>query len=208
MIKTHRIAMSALCFGALLAPSMFGDTIQNQTGLASPAFTVTFDDITFAQGTLITNQYASEGVTFSNLVYDGQAPSTCCNGIDNNLLANFDQSGVNPLVNPFTITFTTVQNSAAFAIATNAATTTFTAFLGGTQVDTFTSPTSFDSSTPFFFGFTGENFDSIQITVGGDQGALIDNIQLGTAATPEPSTLLLVGGSLGAVILRRRRAAK
>jgi hypothetical protein len=206
MKNLNKIIMSAVCGCLLLAPAtMVAEIVENQTGLASPTSIVTFDDTTFAQGTLITNQYASEGVTFAGLTYDSQAISTCCNGINNNYVGTVVNSQI---VNPFTISFTSVQDSVAFALATNPANTTFTAFLGATQVDSFTSPTDFNSSTPYYFGFSGEDFDSIEVNVT-NSAALLDNIQMGSAAaTPEPGTMVLMAVGLGTAILSRRRAAK
>jgi hypothetical protein len=178
--------------------------IINSTGLASPALTITFSEHVFASGTSITNQYQDLGVTFSpNLYY---APQT--GGfphIDNQNLGNFS-----PSISPFTIQFTHDLTSAAFAMATNPGTSTFKALENGVVVDSFSTTTDV-SNTNNFYGFTGETFNAIQVTVGGlSMAMLLDNLQLGTQAiaTPEPSTIALAASCLPvglAVWMRRRR---
>ena len=49
----------------LMASYSFADTVQNGTGLNTPNSVITFDEHILANGTLVTNQYAAEGVTFS-----------------------------------------------------------------------------------------------------------------------------------------------
>jgi PEP-CTERM motif len=178
--------------------------IANTTGLASPASTVTFSELSFAQGSAITNEFSAYGVTFSPaLYYDTQGPSSFP-GITGDYLGNFL-----PITNPFSIYFTSPVSAAAFGLATNPAVTSFTALLGGVVQGTFASPTSFDGSTPWYFGFqaTGsETFDEIQVNVSSQLG-LIDNIQTAESTVPEPTSVLLLGTGLVGVFnaVRRRR---
>ena len=190
-------------FALLLSGSLQAASVSNTFGLSSPASTLTFDEIIFSPGTAINSQYSAYGITFSpDTFYDSLKPSTCCNGIDGHYVGNYS-----PLHNPFSILFTTPQTAAAFALATNEGTSTFTARLAGLDVESFSSPTNLDFSTPYYFGFTGIVFDEINISAGSDGAALIDNIQQGTSVVPEPGTYVLLGSALAALLgskLRRR----
>ena len=143
-------------------------------------------------GTALTNQYSSLGVTFSGLF-----SNTTTNGFPNiNLPAakNFSTT----TTNPFLISFTQSLSQAAFSLATNTGTSTFDALLNNSVVDTFSTATNTSSSNNFY-GFTGVTFDAIRVTAGSGP-ALIDNIQLGTAtaqSVPEPCSIIgtLVGGT-------------
>ena len=177
-------------------------TLNNTTGIVSPAQTITFDELVFANNTTITLQYSSLGATFSpNLYYDpsGKNAYNSVPNISGNYLANFYPG----YVDPFNINFSIAQTNAAFALATNPGTTTFNAYLGGTLVESFSAATSYSQSNDFY-GFTGISFDRIEILPGGNNLAIVDNLQMATV--PEPSTFVLAGlGAAALVIFRRRR---
>ncbi|MBA4065968.1 MAG: hypothetical protein C0501_20065 [Isosphaera sp.] len=188
--------------------------IQNTTGIASPAATITFSEVDLPTDTPLTDQFAAFGVTFSNLLYNPQPLILIPNQTAPNA-GNFPSTFGPAIGNPITIVFTTNQTAAAFSLATNTGTTTFTALLDGSVVETATAPTVFLSANNFF-GFTGITFDEIQVTPGGNGNVgLIDNIQLSQApppaaapvTAPEPAALTLLGiGAAGLVgRLRRRR---
>ncbi len=171
------IIVPLLTSGVVLA-----EAITNDTGLADPEVTVTFDEFVFTQGTAITDQFSSLGVTFSpNMFYDSQGP-TSFPGVETHYVGN----NISGLVNPFSIMFTSPQSAAAFGISTNSATTTFTAKLSGAVVESYQSPTNFNDASISFQGFQGILFDEIEVLVGGDGQALIDNIQLGQAPVIGP----------------------
>ena len=129
-------------------------------------------------------------------------------GISGNFLGNFQTGPTNPFLTPVTLTFTTTETAVAFGAAGDETPYQIQAFLGATLVDSFT--TTWNDNG--FYGFTGEDFDSIVITqVGAGFGPyyLIDNIETSPAATPEPSSFLLLGtGLLGASAMLRRRFAR
>jgi hypothetical protein len=188
-------------------------SLQNSTGLASPDQTITFDEFVVSQDASITNEYSSLGVTFSpNLYFDTQYNFP---NITPNSLSNFGVfSGSSPIT-PVSIFFNQAQNAAAFSVITQLGTSTFTALLDGSVVETFNAPTTFGDPNNFY-GFTGVVFDEIQITPGGDANIMnLDNLQTGTASTPVPFEfsptlgLLLVGGLFGGNRLyRQHRASK
>ena len=199
-VKSGLIALAIGSASATAQAQFFVNTF----GLASPVQTVTFSELTFAQGTTITNQYAAFGVSLSpGIFYNSQGP-VAFPGITGDYLGN----NVQGLVNPFSILFGTVQSDAAFGAATNPTTTLFEALLAGNIVASGTSATDFSSANAYY-GFSGVNFDEIRMTVGGDQQMLIDNVQMGSAATvvPEPGTFALLAAILipGAAVIRRRR---
>lgn len=179
--------------------------IHNTFGLASPTSTVTFSEISLPTYTSVTNQFASYGVTFSpNLYYNSQAGSWP--NIVGDRLGNY---GTQPLVDPFSILFTSIQSGAAFAAVTNIGNTTFTAKLGGVVVESFTVGTDY-FSTNNFYGFQNILFDEIHINVGADGLMLLDNIQF--QSVPVPSAIVLFGIGMSCLSLkwnigRRRKQA-
>jgi hypothetical protein len=190
----------------------------SSTGLPNAPVIITFDELgALPQGTAITDQYASFGVAFAPSVYfNGQGPVPGIPGIGGNYVSNFYIDPPNytfPTNNPFSIYFTfgTPQMEAAFGLATNPATTTLTALLNGTVVETFSLSTTSDNPATAFVGFTGILFNEITISttdIYGYHFALVDTIQDCAVPVPEPATIFLLGGGLLGVgwLMRKRRA--
>ena len=120
---------AALGFAMMASvPAQATQIIASTTGLASPASTITFDEIVLPTFTIVTNQYAGLGVTFSpGLDYSPQTGFGNVQGAD---VGNFDASG-GKIDGPQTLTFSSVLTGAAFAVASNNSAYLFEALLGG-----------------------------------------------------------------------------
>jgi hypothetical protein len=202
-----------LCKGCLLLMAasgvpLFADVInQSPTGLPNPASTITFDEVAVTPNALVTNQFASLGVTFGPGVFFDPFPGL----FSTPSLGNFiNGGGTTPTI---VIDFTQVQTGAAFALVTSPNTTSiFTAMLSGNPVDSFSATTG---TLINFYGFANESFDSISLSTGGN-GALFDDLQLSVAppsgsTAPEPASVFLLLAGCGAFlpfILRRRKSCR
>lgn len=186
----------ALAFG-LAALNTQAASVQNHTGLSSPASVVTFSENVLTAGSAVTSYL---GLGFSPFLrYDSQG-AAAFPGITGHYLGN--NGGA--VQNPFSIFFGGDVTGAAFGVATNPATTFFEALNDGVVVESFSALTHFDGSTWSYFGFQGITFDEIRVTVGGDQMLLLDNVQL-AGAVPEPESAALMLAGLAAVAAMRRR---
>ena len=167
------------------------------SGLIAPERTITFAELPFVDGDAITTQFASYGVSFSPGLFFRNTSSWEAQGINSHNLRTGD-----PIVNLFSMKFDTVVSEAAFAsIASPSAFPTFTARLGGVDVESFTTTVDLDNNS--WMGFTGILFDEINVSYPDATRMRIDNIQLG-AAVPEPGAGLLAGLSLLSLTRRRR----
>jgi hypothetical protein len=177
----------------------------NSTGLVSPAATITFSEVVVVPGTLVTNQFAAYGATFTNL----EMTPPPFNGIDEpNItfpdLGNFNGNG--SVIGPITISFSTLQTSVAFAVIANDQPTFFDALRGGAVVASGSAPT--ETRHGKFVGFTGITFDAIRFAPAGGV-ARIDNLQFGTSSVPEPSPLIAATfGAGGLALLCANRTRK
>jgi hypothetical protein len=204
-MRTFGVSIGAVL--TVVASAAYAAPLVSSSGLASPATTITFDEVILGSGTPLTTQYSAFGVKFSGLFYSPQ-PGTFP-GVTGNKAGNFPSIDNPVTTTSFSLLFTADQTDVAFGYATNPTTTTLTALLDGSVVESFVQSTTSTEPATAFLGFTGVTFDQILISVSERQLALLDSIQLGTSATvPEPTALALVGSGLAALsgwVWRRRR---
>ena len=190
------IALITLAAAGLLASGAQAVPIVNSFGLAAPATTITFSELNFPAGTLITNQFAAFGVTSSGHTYNSQGFSAFP-GISG------DYIGVSSTI-PFVLSFGQVVTSAAFGYAKNPTTVFVEALLGNSVVESFSQAVTFNNPNTAFLGFSGISFDAIRVTANISEG-LVDNVQIGSVnAVPEPATLGLLALAMTAAGLAGR----
>ena len=145
-----------------------------------------FSDLTFGAGNYITSDYS------------GRFPN-----IHGQVISNFTPPSYHSAAET-SFTFALPVSGAAFNFVTDSRSSTFTAFLGDTQVETFSAVTNYDGN---FYGFENISFDSIRINTQSTRPAyILDNLQ--TQAVPEPETYALMLAGLGALgfVARRRNS--
>ena len=176
-----------------------------QTGLASAEVSITFDEVVLPNSTVLSDEYAGLGITFSpGLLYNpGTANmSDSILGLDGRRLANFY-----PVTSIFSIYFVDPVVEAVIGILAPDI-TTFTAFHEGVEVEAFQN--SRLPQAQGFYGFTDITFDEIRVDAHSrvDEGrALIDNIQFtASRPIPEPSGLTLF--ALGFALFSGRRGGR
>lgn len=200
LIKTTVVALGL----AAAAGSAQAVTINSATsGLAGAGTTIDFSEGGVANGTLVTNQFAGLGASFSPAMTLLTSVSPRPNFAGPSLV-NF---GGNPftIFNPFTIAFSATVDGASFAMTANNGTATISALLNGTAVSSFSTTT--DTSANSFYGFSGFNFDAITVTASSPQTVALDNLSFNVATVPVPAALpMLMLGMFGLAVLGRRRA--
>ncbi len=181
----------------LIAGASQAATVQNTTGISNATSTITFSEVPLSRGATVTNQFASEGASFSSFAVfrpqDGFFAT--------DYIGNFNGGGT---ANPFEIIFTHAVSGAAFDFITNSGTTEFEALSNGVVVDTFTAGTS--TRVGNYYGFDGFTFDTIRVTSPGNGAMEMDNLEF-RSAVPEPATYAMFALGLVAVGLRARRKA-
>ena len=186
----------------LAAASAQAAWFSNSTGLASPQQTITFDSVSLGANVPVTTQFAALGVTFSS-AFANPDPSEAYPHITGNRIGNFQGGiGQNGLL---TVRFSSMLSQVAFALVSAPGTSTVTAWLNNTLVQSATLPSS-TTEVNNFFGFRDVDFNRLTVSVDTfDHALLIDNLQTVTAV-PEPASwaLLLAGvACIGGVVRRR-----
>jgi hypothetical protein len=192
----------AAAAAVLSASSLSAQAFSNRaTGLTNPGTTITFDEATTVLGPAA-NQYAAQGVTFTNL------------GVSNtnylgtgNTITNFDGGAT---AGPVQLLFTMAVRSVAFEYVTNESPTPsiFTAYLDGAVVGHLEAFAMLSNGSNWF-GFDNLTLDRVDIQpeTGVNQALAIDNLQFTQVTpTPEPATLALFAtGLIGVAGFERRR---
>lgn len=206
-MKNFKISSIAAALFLTFASIGQASTIQNSsTGLSSTFTTETFSSDS-PNGTEAGNNYS--GITFGAGNYILTGFNVFPTMVDQ-VISNFYDTCCTI---PTSISFAKPVSGAAFNFVSNPGMSTFTAFLNGAQVKSFTETTDYSGN---FYGFENINFDSIQIEAGGDNNAyILDNLQVTyaldnpqAAAVPEPETYAMVLTALSVMgfIARRRKS--
>lgn len=201
MFKNFLLCASVLAFTATSATAA---TVANaQVNLQDAQSVICFDEEAVASGAAVTDQFAAFGASFSGLNYStGFAPRPNTSGA---LLFRF------PIVDA-AVLFSSAVRDATFALSSNRGRATFTSFLNGIEVESFSASiagTAAPGNTVGnVFGFTGSLFDEIRFTTSGSTGASFDNLSFNAAQVapvPVPASLPLLLAGAGALAALRRR---
>lgn len=202
----RRVALSVIA--ALLVVNTAHAQFIDARVTGVPGVTLDFNTLAIVDFTPVTSV---SGVTFGNAYFGGS--HFFGSPFGTGALYNVPPAP-STLFGLISIRFGGPTTAAAFNLATDAGTTTFTAFLNGAVVSTFNRPTNVAQST-LFFGFEDVQFDRIdvQTLLNGTTDPQIaftgiDNLQVTTRVTPEPGTLALTVAGLVMVCGAMRRRAR
>ena len=182
--------------------------IDQNTGLIDPDAVVDFGFELFPTNTVITDQFAAQGVTFgSNYRYLSTNP-----GFGGAAVILGHLGSANAALQPGPIFFASDVTDAIFSWRTNTGTTTFEAYLNGNLVETFMAASDGAFNPRKFHGFSGIVFDEIRLEVDAGNAAFsLDTLQYNVSEIPLPPALPLFLAALSALVLhgwRRRRAIR
>lgn len=156
----------------------FDTNAGNQTAAASQ-----FTGITFRAGNVVSNDY------------NGSYPN-----MTNSVIANFSRYTAQ---DPTSFIFDADLSDLAFAFVSNLQSTTFSAFLNSSLVESMTFNTDLSGQ---YVNVSGMTFDEIRITSTGSNDAyILDDMQFRTAQVPEPAILALLGLGVAGIGFSRRK---
>lgn len=186
-------------------PAMATVITASDTGLSAPGQTIGFEEVVLSNGTLVTDQFASLGVTFTPGVSYQNSVSRRPN-FSGPAVIDFAFSGFADI----SIQFSQAVTEATAAMTANFGGMSLTALLDDVIVESFdyTFPNNtVDSNFNNFFGFTDILFDELRLTPVGSTSVAIDNLAFTYAAVPvpEPGILALLGLGLAGMGLARRK---
>lgn len=178
---------------------------------AGPGTTiVTFDDPALAPGTVITNQYASAGLTVSGQsLYASNAYTNNSAVMVGMHAASFANNGAGTPQAIWDFTFASpVQLAGAFFEFNSPTSATFQTYLAGNLVESYTYNNNNCCSSPQFIGFSGVSFDTFRLSNVTGNDFYMEDLKFSSVsgAVPEPSTwaMMLLGfGGIGFAMRRR-----
>ena len=229
--KIVTAAVVALTFGTWAQTAQSAPTITTPSGYYAPfplnvstldSF-ITFEDATtnplFANNTVITNQFASAGVTFTPLANGGVRYNSCgpeaWSFTTNMYYGTVNTYGpgcaTNSIDDSFSLTFNGIVQEAAFAIygETSGGAASIQALLNGIVVATL----SYASLYQNYVVVSGGLFDELRFLEGSNPSSYVVLDSLGfsyaeVSNVPAPGALALLGlGLLGIGAFRRKKAA-
>lgn len=162
-----------------LISTVFADSIDlSSVGLEDPVSTITFEEVDIADTQEVSAEFSDLGATFLPNLYYRTGDHPDWQNIEGPNLRTGD-----PEVNPFSIKFASVLESAAVTLIAQPPTPAIiTAKLNGEDVESIETTISIDNPDNYF-GFTGIAFDEIEVDYS-DRGTRlrVDNVQLGEVA--------------------------
>ncbi len=189
-------AITATLLGA--SPAIGATLDSASAGLAAPDITIGFDEVALSTGDTVTNQFTAFGVTFTPGVTYFENVSA---------RPNFSGAAAIEFLNTaFSIKFSDAVTDMSVAMTANFGSATFTTFLNGSQVESFSS--ALDLSSNNFYGFTNSLFDEVVVNPAGSTTVALDNLSFNVAPIPVPASLPLLAAGLGGLVYIRARKTK
>lgn len=200
--KKVKITCASLSLLGCVASANAAIISDSSTGLLSPDITIDFGVGLYADNTVITNQFSTQGITF-----DG--PSTRYLGSVNQGSYSVDGAvaGLNGdnLAEPDSMLFSSDVTDVAFTFKSNPSNTTFTAYLDGVEQESFVAYTAYSGEgSNVYYGFTDILLDEISYSISYKNNYFVlDNLQFNTKVVPAPAALSIFGLGLMGLGLRR-----